>query len=244
MTLPPTNGKKLTWDPIFPAPFESGWSIFSKLVALNNINLNELRNLIQREDAMGRNLTLLDCSDSSWIDFERFSILLDVDERRLKDGFWDQLGITPKITSRYEVRRCPQCWELGYHCLLFDLSILSSCPWHRCPLTKSCAGCAFPTTFAIRTADGIRNSRFCPRCGTTLRSFTSLISLKRISRHDAAMIIGYCREFIDWWQLVGEKIPARDLILADILHIGSDTLETQKSSAWQIGYVFSGIGDM
>lgn len=243
MTVRAADGKRLTWDAAVPAPFESGWAIFAKLAILNNLNLNELARLIQRDDAVGGAARAVDYSDSSWIDFSRFSGLLGVDERRLRTGFLDQLGIVPTFKNRYEIRHCPKCWDLGYHCAIFDLSALSSCPWHRCSLTNPCAGCAFPSTFALQTSHGMINSRFCARCGMTVPGFPHLLSTARISADYAAMIIGYCREFIDWWELIGQKIPHRDIVFRDILRIGNDPPHNPIHCSWQIGHAIAAVGE-
>lgn len=236
------DSKRLTWDSAFPAPFESIWAIFAKVTVLNNMTIEELTALIKRNDVEHWNARALDCSDSSWIDFERFADLLGVDAHRLKSGFWDQIGIKPIFKGRYEIRYCPKCWELGYHCPFFDLAALAACPWHRCPLSKSCASCAFTSTFSPPSSYGMLNSRFCARCGTSVPTFSHLISMEHINGDRAAMVIGYCREFIDWWALVGEKCPYRDVMLTEILRIGKAPSNHPDFSGWQIGRALAATG--
>lgn len=234
------NAKRLTWNPIFPAPYESGWSIFAKLVVLNNMSSKEVSSLIQRDGAVDRNFDILNLADSSWIDFERFSMLLDVDADRLKTGFWDQLGVKASIGGCYEIRHCPQCWALGYHCIFFDLTNLLSCPWHRCALTESCAKCATPSIFEIRSLPNISNARFCKHCDIKFSNFSNILSFKSADKDLDATKEKYCHELIEWWKYLGQHAPFRDLLLADILNVGDlPRGRRQKKPLWQIGYALS-----
>lgn len=98
------GAKRLTWDPSLQFPFESGWSLFQKVKVLNNLKDYELVDLIARQPVPLRKGRLRDCADSSWIDFDRFSELLEVPVAELRNGFWDQLGIRVVRPKEYELR--------------------------------------------------------------------------------------------------------------------------------------------
>lgn len=234
------NTKRLTWNPVFPAPYESGWSIFAKLVALNNMSLNEVSALIQRDEIVVDSSNILNLADSSWIDFEKFSMLLDVGVDRLKTGFWDQVGAKLNVGSGYEIRHCPQCWALGYHCIFFDLTNLLSCPWHCCALTESCAKCATPSIFKIRSLPNTSNGLFCLHCGIKLSNFSNILSFKSIDKDLNATKEKYCSELIGWWKCLGQHVPFRDLLLADILSVGDLSRNRRRNKPlWQIAYALS-----
>lgn len=239
-----TTYKRLTWDVRFPAPYESGWSIFTKVIVLNNITAHELVELIKRSDISKNGTYAMDCSDSRWIDFAKFSSLLGVKENRLRTGFWDQLGITVKVMRRYEIRRCSKCWEEGYHCVFFDLLGLQTCPWHQCALTKGCVACTAASTFNIRTTSKIISGRFCMMCRLPLPDLDELLSMQPMNTYRTEMVIESCRAFIDWWVKVGQKVSARDLLLGDVMKIGIGHAELPDYRLWQISFANSiKVGD-
>lgn len=96
--------KRLSWNSAVPAPFESGWSIFLKLLAINHMNVGELLPLIQKRRGYPTPTQALDFSRSDWIDFERFARLVGVQPERLKQGFLDQIGFDARRPQeRYAV---------------------------------------------------------------------------------------------------------------------------------------------
>jgi len=135
--------ERLTWNPIYPAPYESAWSVFVKLMALNFCEpLDIARSIVWSSIPVP---TRLEFRESSWIDFERYGRLLGVAPVRLRSGFLDQLGF-PKISGDSDVhgvRFCPECLKHGYHSVLFDLALVAECPVHRCNLTPACFSCSW-----------------------------------------------------------------------------------------------------
>ncbi len=238
-----TPNLRLSWDARFPAPFESGWSIFVKVIVLNNISAHELVKLIKRDDVFINTAYAMDCSNSRWIDFVRFAALLGIKEHRLRTGFWDQLGIKLCVGRRYEIRRCPKCWEHGYHCVLFDLLGLAGCPWHRCSLTKGCDTCAAGSTFNIRTSYDKISARYCTRCSLQLPDLNGLLATAPMAQDRAATIVGYCRELIDWWAGVERSVPERDLLLADVMTNSVTTHDRRSYRAWQTSFASTVTGE-
>lgn len=201
-----TKGR-LTWNPTAPASFESGWSIFVKVLAHNYMVIGELVNLIRKADVPKNAIYPYNLGCSDWIDFEKFGELLEVNPARLKTGFLDQLGFYPHVDqyNRYKVRHCPICVELGYHCTLFDLAIVMECPWHRRQLQHACSGCGTPLTVNGVSRFMEQGAPVCPRCGLRMDLFLDLPELNKLGAGMTATAAGYCVELVDWWKSVRER---------------------------------------
>lgn len=226
---------RLTWDTIFPAPYESIWSVIVKVVVLNNLTLGELTKLIQRRDLPQQPVRAIDCSATEWIDYDLFASLLGVDAKRLRRGTWQGLGISPRAKSRYSLRRCPQCWERGYHCVLFDIDVLEACPWHRCQLTPHCLGCTAPSNFALRRSAGLINQRFCFNCGLRFPDRDQIIRMIQVGPITPEVLEESCGSVIDWWHSIGNQFPDRDLLLSEIFWIGQGVEQLACYRSYQLG---------
>lgn len=66
--------RKLIWQQTAPAPFESGWSIFAKLILLNQTKPYQLAGLLKLPEAEDNNKLRFRSSD--WIDLEQFAEML------------------------------------------------------------------------------------------------------------------------------------------------------------------------
>lgn len=123
--------RRLIWQEISPAPFESGWSIFSKLIGLNALSPKEVAQLISRADSEKSWKTNLNYKESAWIDFDRFGQLLNIDPDRLRSGFLDNWGqIKTDYTTSKGEKICDKCLSRGYHNVFFELGFINICPWH------------------------------------------------------------------------------------------------------------------
>lgn len=181
----------LTWDPTFPGPFESIWSIFVKVIVLNNTTLKTITELVQMWDAP-YSPEAVDCASTAWIDFDRFAALLTVRPERLEQGAWPQIGIRP-VKPRDGLRRCPECWKTGYHFALFDVMETAACPWHQCRLTRHCKVCLLPKTF---------KDRACSECGMTFPSRDMLLATARSATPaTAAGIATHCASLVPFLNL-------------------------------------------
>lgn len=135
-------GSKLIWQEISPAPFESAWSIFSKVQALNTMSPSRVHSMIADPARKDSNSRELDFRNSSWIDFDRFSNALGVNENRLRSAFLDQLGFTHWDHSPIPgIKVCRDCLEKGYHSVFFELGFVDICPWHYKKLDMPCDYC-------------------------------------------------------------------------------------------------------
>lgn len=205
--------ERLTWHPFDPAPYESGWSIFIKLLALNFCKPTDLEHLIRKQGcAITRNLEF---NDSSWIDFGRFSSLIGVTPNRLRAGFLDQLCF-PQFTYSHDthgIRFCPECLKFGYHSVFFDLALITECPIHQIPLQKGCTACfkAVKTSGLVREASpyqldgGVihdfawRADTYHSKCGHIYFDPERILGISRFDYNQRRDIRRACEQFIRWW---------------------------------------------
>lgn len=131
---------RISWNPICPHHFESAWSVFAKILAVNYIRPGELVSLISKSDI--DDPRTIGYMNSSWIDFDKFGKALGVDPRRLRMCFLDQLGLVTKDSRSSAIRHCPVCLGNGVHLVFFHLSLLDECPIHNVPLTEPCPSCS------------------------------------------------------------------------------------------------------
>lgn len=233
---------RLSWDSVHPAPFESIWSVCHKVIALNHISLGELRELIQKDG-----VTKYSWSDSNWIDFERFGSLLRIDPKRLIAGTWQAMDMNPAYKHDYRVRRCPQCWARGYHCVLFDLAWIEMCPWHRCALTCGCHGCGSTGSFTRRTINNthVVMKRFCDKCGIIFPEYGEILEQVPFKGNEGSMIIGYCVELLEWWRTLGRRFNERDKLLSNFLWVSKiDERIDFKALAWELSYALEVMKDV
>lgn len=222
------GAKRLTWDPALQFPFESGWSLFHKIKVLNNLKDHELVNLIAKEPVPFRQGRLRDCADSSWIDFDRFSELLEVPAAELRNGFWDQLGITVTRSREYELRLCKMCWEMHrYHCVLFDLIWLRHCPWHGCRLDS-------PEMTAVSTVNSVQS-----RGEPPVVPFDELRTLTAIEPTIQHRLIGHILEYLEWWRGVQARVPEADRLLSHLVNTCHGTNQNEVGLRWQAGFAQS-----
>lgn len=209
--------KRLSWDSRFPAPFESGWSIFSKITILNHISIAQLISIIKKDSAEISAQKPIDISKSDWIDFDKFSDLLGVSQKRLKEGFWDQLGFSTTGRSSYAISICHQCWASGYHCAFFDLLGIETCPWHACKLATPCKYCCMPSTFSWRSNETGIQGRYCSKCKLALPKIAELLAVDPFYLESQFKIRETCEKIVQWWDSIRDCVPARDTLLKDIL---------------------------
>ena len=199
---------RLTWDDAGTAPFESAWSLLVKIQVLNAVSLQELRKLgliPAREAGSGG----LFASHLEW-DIERIAKYIGVDASRLLTGFTDYLGFHHITSGQYEVRHCPECSRLGYHCTLFNVPIVYRCPWHDLPLATGCTSCAHVLQRWYWKAE---TGTFCWRC-PECNYVAGLLQSGRINQTPLEMqreVKDHCIRFVDWWRTVvriaGEASP-------------------------------------
>jgi hypothetical protein len=221
--------QRLTWDGKNPAPFESAWGVFAKLIAVNFARPREIGLAIQRLDLVESDRSgALDFRHSHWIDFVRFGEAIGVAPSRLKCGFLDQLGFSvPTRDWSDGIRHCPACLRMGYHCTLFDLGFIARCPWHDIPLTQPCLQCAraVMSPGLQRRRSGTRQvtggvsddlDQFESICGHISFRDKVCISTNAMSTAQSTLVAAKCVELLHWWNSVGLRLEDRVILLGGL----------------------------
>ena len=234
--------ERLTWHPSLPSPFESGASIFRMVLALNHLPMEKLCLLIHKRNGQHINFTRTEVLTSDWIDFNRFGTLLGVQPERIKRGFLDQLGFIGSTRSREgapQTKYCPKCRTLGYHCVFFDLAIVTECPWHRCPLLNVNRPCILCSPFVKDFYLGQAFSD-CPYCGGGgLKSITEQC-FNRFDEVQTATILGYCAEFLMWRQAVKKSVGDHENLIADIdSRSTSADIFSRSFTSWKLSHALT-----
>lgn len=214
-------GIKLIWQFNSPAPYESSWSIFTKLLLLNGMKPKQLAMHISHFD---KSSSFLKTSNSNWIDFDRFADCLETSPENLKQGFLDQFGFKNTIDNCRGIKLCTECMKIGYHCVFFQLPFITHCPWHNVKLTQPCMGC-----INVLSSNGLIRSinndylEQASRCGhvNMLESKVKLSNMLTVSQKN--VINEYCVLFLKWWQKVYKSVDVRCFLSEQ--HLSVDQLK-------------------
>lgn len=191
---------KLIWQKNSPAPFESAWSVFGKLLSLNAMSPGALYSHISLPNMESNKLKFW---SSAWIDFDRFGNALNIDQTRLRYGYLDQLGFF--MPEDYEenvegIKLCGECIKSGYHCILFQLGFVKHCPWHRQQLRTPCYSCK-DSVFK----NGLRKIKnpewlgWQSLCGHVSFNDGKVPLSNSLSEAEEFEINESCIQFMDWW---------------------------------------------
>lgn len=205
-----TYGKKLIWQADSPSPYESGWSIFTKLLLYNHIKPQNLAKHISFSENADRYLTVF---DSSWIDFDKFSFCIDSNPDRLKKGFLDQFGLSGHRLFGTGIKQCSECIKFGYHCVFFQLPFITHCPWHNQKLSPPCDEC-----MNVVIKKGFHSSkesgflRQMSSCGHINSHDLSLASTNMLTREQESTITKFCELLLEWWTKVHTSADIRNFL--------------------------------
>lgn len=208
---------KLIWQPCSPAPFESAWSVFAKLMALNGLKPSQLARLIAFDGYAPPITNSLRFRNSSWIDIDRFGAALEINPERLRLAFLDQLGFN--IQETYEsknnggIRFCSDCLKNGYHCVFFELGFIDVCPWHHKKLEVACFLCLQAILHS-----GLKNSKSAYRqvdqpavsdwadwhsaCKHILFNDGQVAKANTLTEVEERVIAQSCLDLLNWWKVV------------------------------------------
>jgi|APLak6261684236_1056157.scaffolds.fasta_scaffold02721_2 hypothetical protein len=206
--MPRFDTEKLIWQKQSPVMFESAWCLFVKLLSFNPITPKQLAKLIAKKD---NPVDSLEYWRSTWIDFTKFSELLDVDPIRLKTGYLDQLKVFTSDELNYGlvtgIKFCPECIQKGYHCIFFQMGFIESCPWHHVKLEAPCFTCAeMLRKTGLKEVKQSGGSIHKSQCGHVLFNESQIPSLNMFSEAEEAIVNKYCAEFLHWWDRVSKCI--------------------------------------
>lgn len=212
----------MIWSSCAPAPFESGWSLFAKLLLLNGMHANHITAQISVHNFPIPLGPALNFRTSEWIDFHRFSLALGVEQDRLRSAFLDQLGFPVKSEkdswqSSPGIKICKKCLAKGYHCVLFELAFIHTCPWHGNELEEACSTCLrfvmYPSkanrnevpsakTSEQTTNDFITSSS---KCGHIQFADTKFGRNQEFGLLELKIIAESCNRFLQWSREVGKN---------------------------------------
>lgn len=204
----PTFGQKLIWQPNSPAPYESSWSLFAKLMASNVMKPKDIKQTFTlKSDNLGR----LPYWKSSWIDFSKFSKVLGVEAYRLKQCFLYQM--CEELTDVSDVRFCNECLKLGYHCVFFQLRFLTHCPWHKLELSEPCTFCRDSVyKSGLKKTEFNEETKRYSSCGhISYIDYQSGI-FDKLTTYDKFCITHSCIEFLKWIKTVSASPEAIELL--------------------------------
>jgi len=225
--------QRLTWVGNTPAPFESSVSVFQKVMALNGLTFGELQDLICRKTALEYDLDLPSrLLSDSWVDFERYSALLRVDQARLKEGFLHWLGFGAIPGKPSGVRHCPECARLLYHSSLFDLAFVKKCPLHNCMIERPCYGCIARFQVGLGNRNSWELVSDC-HCGYKLGSLFKNPGKRHLPPELAERMLSHGRQLVGWWATVKQKQKGAKYLLCSLMKTG------EFDNAWDAGRLMS-----
>ncbi|MDH6151363.1 hypothetical protein OKW46_005288 [Paraburkholderia sp. WSM4179] len=193
------RSERLTWSDKGPAPFESAWNLLLKVQLLNAVGIQELSQLglvVYRERETRRLFT----SQADW-DIPRIASCLHVDVARIRTAFIDCLGFPAPRDGQYAVRHCPDCRAVNYHCTLFNLPMVSRCPWHEKELVHGCDRCGRSSTRLDRRPGRDLPRWNCPDCGYVV-DLDADRNVNLVSDETEKVIRVHCQRLIDWWTAI------------------------------------------
>lgn len=210
---------RFTWRSDSPAPFESSWMIFAKIIALNYLKPHVVWDEIATQPSEERKRKKLSLHQSEWINFDRFSDSLGVKVNRLKKGFLDQLGFAVSSTDIAKgIRFCPDCLAKGFHCTYFNLSLIEACPWHGAKLLPACKECVQLMVSGLTRENWVER-HFHPdrsdidadiiyksKCGHL--SFIPHLSnsINHFSEDEQSGVNVACNLMLRWWYMINSSI--------------------------------------
>lgn len=201
----------LIWQPCAPSPFESAWSIFAKLLALNEQRPHEIVRLIAGSDVPLPRRGGLNFRTSDWIDFQRFGKTLKIDSIGLRAAFLDQLGFEIKAWPP-GIKICPECLSMGYHCIFFELIFIDTCPWHHRKLEEPCVDCMNAVmdrgliNLNTNYKETIHPEGWRSKCNHIHIEDDDIRRLNQLSDLQEEAIFRSCHEFLQWWRLVSQNV--------------------------------------
>lgn len=222
--------ERLTWNPVDPAPYESAWSVFVKLMALNFCKPADIVRLIRKTNST--TTRQLDFRSGAWIDFDRYGALVGVDPNRLKAGFLDQLGF-PQFASddvHAGIRFCHECLKNGYHSILFDLALVAECPIHSTLLDEGCPVCSKTVASSGLTREPIpnqipggvihdsawRSDSYFSKCKHVYFDPDATTGIRRFNSDDRHEIRKASEAFILWWRGAFARTAAAPVFVAGL----------------------------
>lgn len=235
--------KRLIWDSNAPAPFESAWSLFIKIMALNYLSPCLLHGIISVDGDVYHHG--LDFRRSHWVDFRKLELMLGVSENRLRGCFLDQLFPTEYSTgvATQGIKICMECLAKGYHSVFFELPFIDRCPWHDRALEPPCQNC-----YATVSYLGLRKPRLgCKQiqegraivdvgsgCGHIKFNSDSIHKLNQLFVSDEKEVVKHCMQLFRWAENALSRPEFTEKLLSPVSYAQPVLLSKSLSAAEQI----------
>lgn len=124
----PSNKISLRLGARRKAPFESSFSFFLKLMAINLIDKKALFSYIR--NSSNDDFSSIRYWLSDWVDLSKFSEITCIPVPELESIFIDSI-VPINSKQALSIKHCPECLLKGYHSVFFYLKFITYCPWHR-----------------------------------------------------------------------------------------------------------------
>lgn len=175
-------------------PFLSGFGCLTRLLRLNCCKRNELFMATGMRNDQRRTLLRSTMGDSAT---QRTLIkTLAITPEIAKH--WNEVAWCPATVDwnwrelDWRLRICPSCALVGYHCVLYQMPWITTCPWHGDRLITRCKQCQRPLA---STLEGERELLRC-ECGHDAFSRSHALDVpSSFPSHDAARWLGV---YLSW----------------------------------------------
>jgi hypothetical protein len=216
--------QRLSWHPTLAFRFESIWSLTRKICRVNYLPLKDFVKLVKKGSVVNT-VTFREnmFSNSDWIDNRKFSFLLSDLSENFEHSFLHQCWKVGVDIPQYAVRHCPACLALDYHCTLFDLTILKTCPWHGLPLLKPCLRCA---QILWDSSSSLASLHLCSHQDVYTVDFLDKLQTRfdTKERFDNEISV-HCEEIINW----SLRLSKEHNYLHLVPHIGHAGIKTERT---------------
>ncbi len=142
------------------APYESRWSILNKFAEINHIPIHQIKQYFYKDT-----ITSTDNSEPKFAGMTRWNFNNETTYgsaiiswlTRIAENEMDSHSIESMLrkseittlTSAYYLRYCPECLQIGYHCVFSQMYLFSRCPVHDSELMEVCYNCNFPIKYDL-----------------------------------------------------------------------------------------------
>lgn len=102
------SGTRLTWDASFIRPYESAWSVATRVCRLNGLTRFQLARLICKAPQSVNVRATFDVANKDWVNFQKYSQLLGADASSLETGFLGHFGIKQLNRRTHAIKHCEE----------------------------------------------------------------------------------------------------------------------------------------
>jgi hypothetical protein len=150
---------------------ESIYSILAMFESLNVIGGRHVTDALLKveRDPYGKRIAgpTIDLRTSSRFDLERLTRAAHLSPQALREAFVTDAFSISGWSGSMTLRWCPQCARRAFHCTIFQLPFINTCPAHGDMLHDRCARCR--SLFPYKLVGTYTSKLFhCPRCKHSL----------------------------------------------------------------------------